>query len=611
MSKKPQKKASNFNYVPKQVLPKLTAVKTNWDLKGLYYKSETDPQIEADIRKTEQEYKKFVKKCKGKNFTTSPKTLARALTEKERLSNLPEVSRPGRYFSFRAVLNSNDKVAEKHLALLNRRFQKVSNSILFFTLTLGELSTKEQQRLLRAPELAKFNYYLKRIFANAKHHLSEDQEKIINLKSSQSYGRWVDMTEKVLSNRSIVWDNKKIPLPEASEMVTVVPKSQRNKLWRLLTNEFEKVAEIAEHEFNAIITDVRTEDELRGYKKPYSATALGYEDSEASIENLVSAVSSKGFKLSHKFYKLKAELSGKPTIPYANKYDSIGSEPIIPFEQAVEICRDIFYALKPVYGEIFDTMLLNGQIDVYPKQGKRGGAFMSSETNQPTHVFLNHMTNFKSLETLAHEMGHAIHSERSKQQPLIYQGHSISTAETASTLFENLVFDAVYEQSPEKQRIVLLHDRISRDISTMQRQIAFFNAELEIHNTINEHGAMSTDELRQCMAKHLQSYLGPAVSVDPRDGYSFVYIPHLRYGFYVYTYTFGLLMSTTMANHYKKDQSYMQQIDAFLSSGSSASVADIFKSIGIQTQKSDVYLDALNNHAADIKKFEQFVKAKK
>ena len=122
---------------------------------------------------------------------------------------------------------------------------------------------------------------------------------------------------------------------------------------------------------------------------------------------------------------------------------------------------------------------------------------------------------------------------------------------------------------------------------------------------------MSTDELRQCMAKHLQSYLGPAVSVDPRDGYSFVYIPHLRYGFYVYTYTFGLLMSTTMANHYKKDQSYMQQIDAFLSSGSSASVADIFKSIGIQTQKSDVYLDALDNHAADIKKFEQFVKAKK
>ena len=144
-----------------------------------------------------------------------------------------------------------------------------------------------------------------------------------------------------------------------------------------------------------------------GYKKPYSATALGYEDSEKSIENLVRAVSGKGFRLSRKFYALKATYHNKQQIHYTQKYDSIGVKPKLPFKQAVEICRDVFYGLNPDYGKIFDTMLERGQIDVYPKAGKRGGAFATGQTGHPVQVLLNHLDNFQSLETLCHEMGHA------------------------------------------------------------------------------------------------------------------------------------------------------------------------------------------------------------
>ena len=152
---------------------------------------------------------------------------------------------------------------------------------------------------------------------------------------------------------------------------------------------------------------------------------------------------------------------------------------------------------------------------------------------------------------------------------------------------------------------------MARDISTIQRQIAFFNCELEIHNTIKEQGAMTNDELRDCMYKHLKSYLGPAIALDKNDGYSYVYIPHLRYGFYVYTYSFGILISTIMANHYKADKKYVQEIDKFLSAGASDSVANIFKSIGIDTTKQDIFSKALLNQAADIDSFAKMVKAKK
>ena len=611
MSKKPRTTKSNFNYQNQTTLTPLRQIQTNWDLASLYYKNERDHKIEADLQTAEKAYAKFVKKWTKKDFTRSGKVLAEALKEKEQLAGMPEISKPGRYFGFRASLDTNDKAAEKHLALLSRRLRKVNDSLLFFTLTLGKLSKRKQREFLKDPELKHFRYHLKNVFENARYDLSEEQEKIVNLKGSQSYVRWVAMTEKIVSNREVIYKGRKLPIPEALETIDTLPRAEKNKLWSLIITEMKQIAEVAEHEFNAIITDVRTEEELRGYQKPYSSTALGYEDDEQSIENLVSVVSKDGFRLSRKFYKLKAKYHGVKSIQYANKYDSIGSEPIIPFSQAVEICRDVFYSVKPVYGEIFDHMLLNGQIDVYPKKGKRGGAFMSGSVGHPTHVFLNHLDNFKSLETLAHEMGHAIHTERSKIQTPFYQGHSITTAETASTLFENLVFDAVYEQVQESKKMILLHDRITRDIATIQRQIAFFNAELEIHNTIFTNGAMSKEELCSIMTKHLRAYLGSAVEVTKDDGYSYVYIPHLRYGFYVYTYTFGILMSTTMANNYKADKNYIEQIDTFLKSGASASVADIFKSIGLNTRSAAVFISALKNHAADIAQFAKFVAGKK
>ncbi len=610
MSKQAKKPKQHFNYEPRTTLSPLRKIQTEWDLAGLYYKNERDPQIEKDLTTAEAAYRAFIKKWKKKDFTSSPSVLAQALTEKEALAGMPETSRAGRYYSFRTARNTSDDTAKKQLALLERRFRPLRDDLLFFNLTLGALPKKKQRELLRAPELQHFTYHLKQLFAHARYHLSEEQEKIINLKSNQSYGRWTDMTEEIISNRTIKWRGTEYALPEALAIMEQETAKQKPKLWSLIMTEMEQIAEVAEHEFNAIITDVRTEDELRGYQKPYSATVLSYEDDETAVENLVDTVSTTGFKLSRKFYKLKAQYHGVEQISYANKYDSIGSEPIIPFAEAVEICRDVFYSLKPVYGEIFDHMLLNGQIDVYPKKGKRGGAFMSGETGHPTHVFLNHTDTFKSLETLAHEMGHAIHRERTKVQSPFYQGFSTTTAETVSTLFENLVFDAVYNQVSESKRAVLLHDRLTRDIATIQRQIAFFNVELEIHETVDKNGGMNQEELRACMEKHLKAYLGPAVSIDPRDGYSFVYVPHLRFGFYVYTYSFGLLMSTIMSERYQADTNYIDTIDDFLCAGSTAPVKDIFQAAGIDTTKSDTFAAALQNQAKHINAFAKMVKAK-
>ncbi|MBY0309837.1 hypothetical protein K2Q16_01690 [Patescibacteria group bacterium] len=605
------KKLPAFHYVPTLNLPALTGVKTEWDLAGLFYKSEKDPQIEADIKVTESEYQTFAKKYAKKDFCASASALAAMLKEYHALASLPG-ERALYYFHYRHTLDANDHTAEQQLTLLSDRLTKLGNLVLFVPLTIGKIPKTTQKAYLREALLAPYRYALERIFLEAKHTLTEAEEKIMNLKSQTARGLWIAGTDKILNRKTVVYRGKTLPLNEAIEKTSSITPAERPALWRVVTNELKHWAEVAENEMNAIVLDKKINDELRGYTKPYEGKVQSYENDLASVEALVASMSKEGFALSQKFYKLKAAYHGMATLPYASKYDPIGEEPAIPFDHAVEICRDVFYDTKTEYGEIFDSMLTKGQIDVYPKPNRSGGAFMSSAVELPTVVFLNHVNQFKSLETLAHEMGHAIHSTRAKVgQPHWYEGYSTTTAETASTFFEHLVFDAVYRGADTATKRTLLHDRITRDIATIQRQIAFFNFEVELHNRIRSEGGLTKEQMAKLMQKHLQSYLGPAVDVTEEDGYSFVYIGHFRSMFYVYTYAYGQLMSTLMHQKYVADKSYIEKVDQFFQAGGSNTVENIFRSIGIDAHKTETFTSALASLKADISEFARLAKAPK
>jgi len=605
MSKKQKNTQKSFKYTPTLELPKLGKIKDEWDLKNLYYTSEKDPQIEKDIAATERAYKAFAKKYRGKDFTSTAKKLLAALTESEALSEMAAARKPAYYYSFRTVLNAHDNVAQKQLSLIDNRLTKAGNEVLFFGLEIGKISKELQKKYLKDETLAKYHYDLAQTFKNAKHLLTEPEEKILNLKSDVSRGMWINGTDKILSKRNVVYKGETIPLNAAIDRVNTVSTKERPKLWKLCTDQFKDLAEVAENEINAVVTNKKINDELRGYKTPYEATIAGYENNEKSVLALVEAISDKGFALSRKYYALKAKHAGVKTIPYANRSDDVGKGISLAYEDAVTICRETFYEMNEQYGAIFDTMLENGQIDVYPKEGKSGGAFCAHATNIPTFVMLNQVDSTRSFTTLAHEMGHAIHSERSKTQPSLYDDYSTTTAETASTLFEGIAQQKLIDALPESQKLNMLNQRISEAIATICRQIAFFNFEKELHDTIRKEGAMTWEEMAKLFQKHVQAYMGPAVEVTEEDGLSFVYVGHFRNFFYVYTYAYGELMSNIMTQKYNENNDFVEKIDKFLTAGGSDTVENIFKSIGINANKTETFLESLKTLENDIKEFEK------
>ncbi|MEK7638878.1 MAG: M3 family metallopeptidase [Patescibacteria group bacterium] len=607
MSKKASR-SSSAQYVPRATLPKLAKIKTAWDLKQHYYTNDTDPQIEIDAKIYEGSIAAFCKKFKRSQFTKDAESLLRALLAYEVLTEMPEGSRVMRYFSFRTTLNVNDTAANKKLSQYGERFRKLSNDMLFFGLSIGKIPKVQQKLYLNDPLLQKYRYFLYTEFLAARHHLTEPEERILQLRAKTSSAMWSDAVDKVVSNRSITFKGERLAIPEALERIDLQNKAGKRELWKLIMAEMKDISEFAEHELTAIVSHEKVSDELRGFKKPYSGTVLAYENNEKSVEALVQAISTKGFALSKKFYQIKARLHGQKSIPYVQKYDSLGklSEPDL--ETAVTICRDTFYRIKPEYGAIFDRMLGHGQIDVYPKAGKRGGAFMSATIGLPTFVMLNHLNNYKSLETLAHEMGHAVHAERSKVQPALYEDFSIVTAETASTLFEQLALESILEQLSDREKIIFLHDKILRNIATVQRQIACFNFELEMHTHIRREGMATKEELAKLMQKHLKTYLGNAVEVTEDDGYSYVHWSHIRYGFYVYSYAYGYLMSNLMVQRYKKDPSYVEKIDAFLTAGGKDTVENIFKLADIDATNIATFTDSLATQAKEIALLEKLTR---
>ena len=576
-------------------------MKTNWDLTQFYPTSKS-PQIEADIRSYEKAHQDFAKKyAHTDSYIKTASVLKKALDAYEKLSEQSvKGERALLYFYYRRELNSLDKEADGKIALFSDRLTKADNLVLFFPLMLGKISREKQTHFLKDPILRKYQYYLERLFKASKHQLTEKEEKILSLKSRPSYGMWVEGVERKITNLTVEWEGKKIPIEEAYNMTTLLPTTKRRLIHQKATIALKEAADFAESEINAVFSSKKIDDELRGFKKPYSATILSYENTEKSVEALVEAVT-ESYDISKSFFKLKQQLLKLKDFYYVDRVAPLGAmKTAFSFESSIIQFREILGSLGSEYVDILDRFIKNGQIDAFPKKGKSGGAYCSGAFGLPTMVLLNHVASFRSFMTLAHEMGHAIHTEISKEQPTLYQHYTTSVAETASTFFESITFDRILETLPSNEKVMALHDQIESDVASIFRQIAFFNFELELHHKVRTEGFVSKEAIAKLLNDHMHAYMGKHVKLTDDDGYFFIRVSHFRRPFYVYSYAYGQLISKALATRVAKDSGYMNDVRAFLAAGNSKSPEDIFSSIGIDTRRPKIFKEGLEKIRQDI-----------
>ncbi|MGI9118142.1 MAG: M3 family metallopeptidase [Minisyncoccia bacterium] len=584
-----------------------TKLKTEWDL-TLLYKSISDPQIDADVKAIEKACADFNKKySKNNSYATDKALLLKALKDYEKTLTIVGSSKPYMYLAFIRDIDANNTKAESKRNLVLQNITKSMNKMVFFPLQLGKIPSTLQKEIILNVNFKQYNYFLKDLWRKSSHQLSEEVEKVLSLKSTPAHQMWVDGELKYLNSQTVLDKKELIPITKASSLVPVLPKKERIILHKAVTEKLKSVSHFAEAELNAIVADKKINDDLRGFGKPYSATVLEYQNDEKTVEALVKAVTD-NFHISQRFYKLKAKILGYKTLDFTDIAARGGRlSTSFSYEQSVDIIKKAFAKVDPYYEKVFNDFLDQGRIDVYSKQGKRSGGYCWGGINVPTYILLNWSDSLSSITTLGHEMGHAIHGELSKKQPILYKGHSIAVAEVASTLFENFVFNEVFPTLSKNEKVTALFEKLQNSISTIFRQIALFNFEKELHATINENGSMNKEELAELMNKHLISYIGPICKLTKDDGFLFVRWPHIRYFFYVYSYAHGEIISTALYNKYKQDPAYIEKINQFMKAGESDTPENIFKSIGIDITKPEFFVDALKSIEEDIVELEKLV----
>jgi len=587
--------------------------KNTWNL-SLLYSSPKDPQIEKDVTAFESEVKTFadrydIKNSKGELVCFSDDNIfLDALKLYEKIS-ANQSMKALLYFMYSTHMDARNNDASAKLALLENRITVALSNIVFFSVSLSKISLTRQKELLADKKFAHFKVFLERIFSDAKYMLSVAEEKIMSVKDLPARSMWVSANERILSTQTVSWKGKQIPVQAASQLIPNLPTAaERKKLFFSLTSTLKKIAPFAEAEINAVFTDKKINDELRKYATPYETTVVSYRNDPKVVDQLRKVVTD-NVKVAHDFYRLKAKLLKQKSLAYYDRGAKIGvTKSKYTFDKTISILKDIFGSIDPQFKSILEGYIKNGQIDVLPRVGKRGGAYCSSSYHNPTFILLNHTDDLHSFTTCAHELGHAFHFELSQIQSALYSDISTSLAETASTLFESIAFREIYKTLSDKEKIIVLHDRINDDISTIFRQIACFNFELDLHAALRAKGYLSKEEIADIHNKNMSMYLGPVFNLKQDDGYFFVTWPHIRNFFYVYTYAYGMLVSKALLRRYKKDPSFWKKIEQFLSAGGKDSPENILKEIGIDVSSPDFFKEGLMEIADDIKELERLTK---
>lgn len=588
-----------------------TKNKNQWNL-AILYKSPSDPKIEEDMKAIEAAFETFSRWYgKGeKKYLVDASELLQALNDYEKLAGDCDPL-PLMYFYSLKDMDSENSEASAKFALLSDRYTRAANKSTFFAIALGSITEENRKKFLEDASLAHFHVFLSRIFSDSRHYLSEKEENIMNFMHIPGNEMWVMGNERVLNGKTVKWKGKKVAVNELTAKIqNMTTQKERHIAWVEVAKTLENVAEFSEAEINAVYTYKKMSDELRGYKTPYEQTVLHYRNEPEVVMKLVSAVT-KSASVPQRFYRLKAKMLKLRKLYYSDRGAKIGKiKRKFSFDESVKLYRDLLTNVDAKLPQILDKYLANGQIDVYPRVGKHGGAYCHSTYRSPTLLLLNHIDELYSYSTLAHEMGHAIHGELSRKQGPIYSEYSMVLAETASTFFESLAVEALMEKLTDKEKIILLHDRLNDDMATIWRQIACFNYEKDLHEAVRTKGYVPKEEICELHNRNMNKYLGPVFSLKPEDGYQFVQWSHIRRHFYVYSYAFGMLVSKALLRRYKADKKFWARIEEFLSSGGNDSPENILAKIGIDVRREEFWLEGIREIEENVKKLEELTKSR-
>jgi oligoendopeptidase F len=556
---------------------------TRWSLTDLF-PSHDKSALEAAFKRLEEQVTQFEKRRPQLTAAISAEDFQAIIGEIEGISRESNV-----LYSFVGLWFAEDTQSQEAQALMGQMDQfmaELGNRTLFFSLWWKDLDDTNAERLMATS--GDYHYWLEEMRHFKPHTLSEPEEKIINIKNVSGSSA-IQMLYDSLTNRytfklEVDGETRELTRGELMVYARSHDPQLRARAYQELYRVYAADGPILGQMYQSLARDWGNEQvTLRHFPTPISARNL-YNDIPDDVVDTLLDVSRKNADIFQRYFRLKARWLGQERLRRYDVYAPVEqSEKTYTYDQAAGMVFGSFNSFHPRFAELAQRVFTQNHLDSEVRKGKRSGAFCWSVLPEMTPwVLLNYQGKAEDVATMAHELGHAIHSMLSADHTLFTYHASLPLAETASTFGEMMLVDRLLaEEKDEAVRRDMLFKQVDDSYATIMRQAFFAIFEKRAHEMVN--AGASVDEMAAAYLENLRDQFGDAVELSDEFRWEWVSIPHIyQTPFYVYAYSFGQLLVLSLYRQYKAEgESFIPRYLQILSAGGSKAPAQVLSEAGI------------------------------
>ena len=559
-----------------------------WSLLDLF-PSQDSVEMKAGFDELDNKVVEFETLRPGLSADMSVEAFLKMIHLLESISRL--ASRIADFAGLSFTADTQDQAIQAFQADVESRMAILTNRTLFFSLWWKDLDGSTAERLMAAS--GDYRYWLEEMRHFKPYTLTEPEEKIINIKDVTGAKAIVNLydaiTNRYIFKLEVDGEVKELTRGELMVYVRSHDPALRTAAYQELYRVYGQDGTILGQMYQTLVRDWHNENlDLRHIASPLAVRNLTNDIPDDVVDTLL-GVCQDNNSVFQRFFQLKAHWLGMerlrrydiyaPVVKTDRKYD---------FDQAAAMVFDAFQRFEPKVADLARRVLDQSHLDSEVRRGKMTGAFCATVAPEITPwVLVNFQGRPDDVATMAHELGHAIHSQLAAEHNLFTFHPTLPLAETASTFGEMMLLDRLLatEKDPSVRQ-TLLFRQVDDAYATVMRQAQFALFERQAHDMVQK-GA-TVDELSEAYGANLRSQFGEAVEVSDEFRWEWVSVPHIyKTPFYVYAYTFGQLLVFSLYQQYKAEgDSFKPRYLRLLSAGGSKPPEKILSDAGVDVHSS-------------------------
>ena len=567
--------------------------KYKWDLTTIYGSDD-------DFYKEYEKVKQMINCFNTENIFESGETLYKYLKSKDEIDVLID-----KLYTY-AHLNNDadttvslyDEMSKKVLNLYDEMSKKNS----FFEPALLKLNySKIEEFYNEYPKLKDYEILLKEIFRFKNHILSEKEETLMTelsralRSSSETYEK---LTDTDISFGKIKDEEGKIvELTESNYSIYLQSKkrSVRKSAFKHLMNKYGEFIHTISSTYSGYVNTLNALSNIYKYKNPLEQALYQDDISTDVYDSLIETINEK-MDVVYKYYDFRNKTLGIKSHIYDTYTELVHeSGPDYSFEEAKKIVLEALSVLGEDYIKVMKRAFDERWIDIYNNKGKRGGAYSSGSYLTNPFLLLNFEGKYNDISTLAHELGHSMHSYYSNtNNSYTYSGYQIFVAEIASTVNEMLLSNYMLKNGDNLTKKIVINNLLNLFKATIYRQTMFAEFEKNMVLASKNGQILTSDYLCENYLNLVKKYFGSNVIIDDEIKYEWARIPHFYYHFYVYKYATGLSIASYIATEILNgNKKLLAKYREFLKIGGKMNPKEALMTMNIDITKKEIVLSAV------------------